>query len=521
MKSKTMNSKAVAMTLMTTLLLGVAGCEDGKDGAPGQPGAAGANGTNGAPGAPGADAASASILVAADRTTTSANDLRGLTYARVSPHAGKIYASGHVGTTNDTRQAVVARFNADGSPDTTFSGDGFVELEATVTEANNDETSFGVAELQNGDVVVTVNAADAGGGQSVYLFRLEPDGTKTVGWGDVDGKVEVVFGWANADNGTYPGAPATLPSDTAWDVQVDRSVDSDRVVVFGFGSATGGVRTDNDRYVARLDITDTGAVADVDFNGGTAFALHSSGSLNDNSRRGIVEADGKIVSAGYTNLTGLGNHVILFRLNENGTLDNTFGGFSSQPGLVAATPGIALFNPLLVDGGMAEAYAVGRQSSGSYVTTGYGAATSTGLVTGSTLGYETTLAPDVVSFRVSDGVSTNVDTGWGNDGHQAIQSEGKGFPSNEDRGRHLVVLPDDRSLHVGRFGGIPAAFVLTEDGEPDTEVFGDGVIELGGSAITNQFFGVAVSENGRRVAMTTDHNANGARLVILKVAASN
>lgn len=511
-----------AITLIASMVLVLASCSnsDGQDGAPGE---AGADGAAGAPGADGTDGGGgSSILVAADRITTSANDLRGLTYARVAPNAGKIYASGHVGTTNDTRQAVVARFHADGTPDTTFGGDGFVELEATTTEANNDETSLGIAELQSGGVVVAVNAADAGGGQSVYLFRLETDGDKVAGWGDpVDGTVEVVFGWANADNGTFPGAPAAVPSDTAWDVQVDRSIAGDRVVVFGFGSAAeGSGRTDNDRYVARLDITATGADADPAFNGGSTFTFNSTGTLNDNSRRGIIEADGKILQAGYANLgLGLGNHVIVFRLNANGTLDNTFGGFSTEPATVAATPGLVVFNPFKVDGGAAECYGIGyQQGMAAYVTTGYGGATSTGSVTGSTLGYETTLAQDVVTFRVSSGTSTNVDMSWGNNGHQAIQSEGKGFPTNEDRGRHLVVLPDDRVIQVGRFGGNPAALVLTQDGQPDERVFGDGVIELPNTTVTSQFFGVALSEDGNRVAMTTDNNANGARLVVLKVA---
>lgn len=522
-----MKSKIKKISLIAAAVLTVVGCSDGQDGMPGPAGPAGPAGAvgpagpagpAGAPGS-GSSASSSSILVAADRTTTLAHDLRGLTYARVAPNAGKIYASGHVGTTNADRLAVVARFNADGTPDTTFATDGFVELEATVDEANNDETSLGVAELQSGDVLVTVNAADAGGGQSVYMFRLLPDGTKAPGWGDVDGKVEVAFGWPNAQNGTFPGAPATFPSDTAWDLQVDRSVPGDRVVVFGFGPAPGGVRTDNDRFVTRLNIDATGAVPDPTFNGGAPFAFNSSGTLGDNARRGSVEADGKIVAAGYANLgTGLGNHVVIFRLNANGTLDNTFGGFSSEPGTVAATPGVAVFNPFKADGGAAECYAVVKQEGlATYVTTGYGGATSTNSVTGSTLGYRTTLGPDVVSFRVSTGTSTAVDTSWGNTGHLAIQSEGRGFATSEDRGRHALALPDDRTIHVGRFGGNPAAFVLTRDGQPDTRVFGDGVIELTHPTVNSQFFGAAVSADGKRVAMTTDANVNGARLVILKV----
>ncbi len=456
------------------------------------------------------------IIVAADRVTTSANDLRGLTYARVAPHAGKIYASGHVGTTNETRKVVVARFNADGSPDTTFGSGGFVELEATATQANGDENSLGIAELQSGGVVVTAQATDADGGQSVYLFRLDKDGEQVDGWGDAEGKVEVVFGWANEDNENFPG---TVPSDTAWDVQVDRSVGTDRVVVFGFGSAPDGSgRTDADRYVARLNITNTGADADPTFNSGNAFTLNAAASLGDNARRGIVEDNGKIVSAGYANLgTGLGNHIVMFRLNANGTLDSGFGGFSSRPSIVTKRAGVAVFNPFVIDEGFSESYAVGYQKgTASYVTTGYGAATAAD--TFSSFGYETTIQQDIAVFRVSSGTAASVDMGFGNNGHMVVQSEGLGLPTNEDRGRHLVVLPDDRILIAGRFGGNAAAVVLTADGQPDESVFGDGIIELPHDDINSQFFGLALSEDGKRVAMSTDNNANGARLVVLEIA---
>ncbi len=499
------------LAIVAGMSLMVTACDNGDDGATGPAGPAGPAGQDGAGG--GASA----VSVAADRITTMANDLRGLTYASVAPNANKIYASGFVGTDEAARQAVVARFNADGSPDASFGGDGFVLLD--VSAAQN-EQSLGVAELQSGDVVVTVQADDDAGGQSVYLFRVAPDGSPAAGWGDADGKVEVAFGWANADNGNFPGAPVAFPSDTAWDVQTDKSVAGDRVVVFGLGSAgpNDASRTDNDRFVTRLDITATGAVADPAFNGGEPYSFHSSGTLGDNGRRGSVEADGKILSAGYTNLgDGLGNHVILIRLTSAGELDTTFGGFSSEPDLVPATPGLAVFNPYKDDGGFAECYAALPQSSGSYVTTGYGRAT--GADTPSSLGYLSSVAQDLVSFRVLGGTAADVDTGWGNTGELAIQSEGKGFPSSEDRGRHLVVLPDDRSIQVGRFGGVPAAFVLTADGQPDQSVFGDGIIELPSDVVDSQFFGAALSADGKRVALSTNSNANGARLVVLKVAA--
>lgn len=441
--------------------------------------------------------------------TDLANDLRGLTFAS----DGKLYASGHLGTEDALLQTLVARFNADGSFDTAFGGDGVVTVDLA---PGRQEESLAVAELANGDVLVAVNAVDADGGESVYLLRFDSAGTQLVSpvWGDAEGKVEVVFGWANADNASFAGA--TPPADTAWDLKVD-SGGGERVVIFGLGSAAeGSGRTDTDRYIVRLNAAD--GTVDPAFNGGEAFTWHSTGNLGDDGRRGLVESDGSIVSAGYTNFgDGIRHHVILIRLTPAGELDDTFGNFiepadtGTEVGL-DPQPGVAVFNPFRVDGGFAECYAVVRQSTGNYVTTGYGGATGDGI--DSTLGYETTLAQDLVAFR-TDG--TAVDTTWGNDGTQAVQSEGQGTPTNEERGRHLAVLADDRTVHVGRYGGNAAAYVFTADGQLDTNENGDGIIELGHPSISAQFFNVALSSDGTRIAMTTNADDIGARLVVLEV----
>ena len=106
-------------------------------------------------------------------------------------------------------------------------------------------------------------------------------------------------------------------------------------------------------------------------------------------------------------------------------------------------------------------------------STGYGAATGEGVA--STLGFKTTEAQDVVSFRVT---GAGLDEEWGHGGRQAIQSEGAGLATAEDRGRHVLPLPGDRTLHVGRYGGLPAAFVLTPAGQLDETVGENGILEL-------------------------------------------
>jgi hypothetical protein len=119
--------------------------------------------------------------------------------------------------------------------------------------------------------------------------------------------------------------------------------------------------------VARV-IAGTGAL-DPDFNGGSVATFFAPGTFGDNARRGMVEADGSIVSGGYANLgAGWGNHVIVARLEPDGTPDTSFG-FGNGP------LGATMTNPFRLDGGDAECYAVGKQSNGRYVTTGYGVAT--------------------------------------------------------------------------------------------------------------------------------------------------
>lgn len=457
--------------------------------------------------------AEATIRPIVNISTPQANDLSGLSF---SASDGKIYGSGHVGTSDALLQTAVARFNADGSLDTGFGGDGIVEIDVA---AGREEHSLAMVELSDGDVIAAVNAVDADGGESVYLIRLDADGNQLVApaWGDADGLVEVVFGWANADNAGYPGA--TPPADTAWDLKLDSSA-GERLVVFGLGSAPeGSGRTDTDRYVVRLDATD--GTVDPAFNGGASFSYHSTGTFGDNQRRGLVESDGSIMAAGYTNFgDGIRHHVILIRLTPAGVLDPTFGDIvvpadTETDAGIAPQPGVAVFNPFRVDGGFAECYAVAVQSDGSYVTTGYGGATDDGVP--STLGYETTIAQDVVSFRLGTSAGTFVDPAWGNDGTQAVQSEGMGRPTFEDRGRHIIALPDDRTVHAGRFGGNAAVFVLTADGELDAAEGAEGIIELGHPTIDSQLFNIALSDDGTRIALTTNANDNGARLVVLEV----
>ena len=505
------------------------------------------------PPGPGALSVKADTVVAA----TQANDLRGVTFAS----SGKVYVSGHQGLATGDRQTVVGRFNADGTIDSTFGTGGWVTSNLSVKDAANttstgDEQSPAIVELANGDVIVVVNVADGNGGApvdgsvvlrpegiSINLLRFSSSGAPVTTFG-TNGRAVVDLGWSQANDANYPvpalnaerTALATgatgFPRDGAWTIGLDSTAaGNERIVVFAHGPAAYDAgaatqRTDNDRYVARV-LASTGA-PDPTFNGGTALTWASPGILSDGARGGEVEPDGSIISGGYTGLgTGEGNHCILLRITANGALDASFAGFSTST-VVPVQAGVAVFNPFKVNSGAAECYGTTRLSDGSYVTTGYGGATAvTTPPTASTLGYQSTLQPDLVSFRAQSGGLVTAYGGKGIGG-LAVQSEGKGRPTNEERGRAVIRLDADRTVHVGRYGGNSAVYVFDQTGtlDPRADVgvteaagaaSGDGILELSNAVVAAQFFGAAASSDKKLIATTTNADDNGARLVILQV----
>lgn len=319
----------------------------------------------------------------------------------------------------------------------------------------------------DGDDGGTTDAGTDGGmiepNNQIAVVRLNSDGTVDTDFGE-EGVATLEF-----------GEGAGGPQDLLWDLKLDSE---GRAVLFGSGKAPG--RTDQDRYVARL--TTSGAL-DTTFGTAGMVTLDAQG-LNDNARGGTVQQDGKILASGYTPVpTGVGtqtaNAIILQRLNADGSPDMSFG-----------TDGVVQSNPFSLDDmtpwGMAEAYSVVQQSTGAYVTTGYGRMASSGPV-------------DLVSFRygAEDGA---LDVTWGVDGNLVLD-----VSADHDRGRNLTVLPDDSTVHVGSAAVAPNTldamiFVADENGEPADGFNTDGYRLFDFGAADEAFFGVAAAADGSWIA---------------------
>ena len=482
---------------------------------------------------------------------------------------GKIYISGTTDTgglgLGETQQTAnlrlaVWRLNADGSLDTDWGPGGKV----TAADIVNPGTSYDIVQLADGSFVVHFSGGPAG----VSLVHLSSAGvfgtptTITFGWtaddrtevddlcvaaadaeadvteatdGGVCDEEEVTYdadacdvlldaaettalacttAWPAATTPAFAQRPTALSAENSWGIALDKSGAQEKIVVAASSSAAkvdaGVQRTDTDRYITRVLASDFSF--DATFNGGSVFTLDVSNlAQNDNTRRVIVEADGTIVGSGYTNIANafvgqdVGNHIALIRLLPNGTADPDFG-FSSVDG-ADFNPGQTLYVPFHGAGAMAEAYALTRTSTGAYVTTGYGTSNFA----------EPSISVDLVTTKYSPGIDQDgLDPTFGGNssgvvGGFAVQSEGdpnagvSGTNPFMDRGRSVIALPDDRTVHGGVYDDLAAFFVITPDGDLDETVGnGTGRIQY---AFPFGFFGLTRSSDGVRIVGSSQSKA--------------
>ena len=203
---------------------------------------------------------------------------------------GKIVMAGYVftGSNYDSVDFAVARYNTDGSLDNTFSNDG---LQLTDLNLSNDFGSSVIVQ-PDGKIVVAGRTSD-NIKNSFALVRYNSDGTLDNTFSD-DGKQVSDFGTAD-----YFGESAAIQPDG-------------KIVVAGYTQIE---NVGSSFAVARY--TANGA-SDTSFNG-TGLKTRDFGNGFEVATSAAIQGDGKIVVAGGTN----GNFT-LARYNTNGSLDSSF-----------------------------------------------------------------------------------------------------------------------------------------------------------------------------------------------------
>ena len=206
---------------------------------------------------------------------------------------GKIVVAGYTFAPGNNDFAV-ARYNTHGILDTAFNGTG----KAT---ADFSKLDYGrsVAVQSDGKIVVAGDAAH-GDGRAFAVARFNANGTPDIGFNKT-GKVTTDFGSGNAEARGVA-------------VQTDG-----KIVVAGFASTNGTEKFALIRY-------NPDGTLDTSF-GGTGKVQTLVGVSASNATSLTLQADGKIVTAGYAiNNSGRGRDFAIVRYNPDGSLDTSFNG---------------------------------------------------------------------------------------------------------------------------------------------------------------------------------------------------
>jgi uncharacterized delta-60 repeat protein len=254
-------------------------------------------------------------------------DFRGPEYADVAyavaiDSIGRIVVAGYSWV-----DFAVARYNPDGTLDTTFNSTGKV-----LTDFGGDDTGTAVA-IDSNDQIVVVGSSNAGGNYNFAVARYNMNGTLDTTFNGT-GRVLTDFGAGSLDTAT------------AVAIQTDG-----KIVVGGVSEASGIL---NDFSLARYNPNGT---LDLTFNATGKVLTDFSGSGSYDVLQALaIQTDGKIVAVGDSNATGRPNFAVA-RYTTTGILDGTFNATGKVLTKFAT--------------GDASAQAVAIQSDGNIVAAGY------------------------------------------------------------------------------------------------------------------------------------------------------
>ena len=256
-------------------------------------------------------------------------------YAVAVQSDGKIVVAGYATISATGQDFALARYNANGTLDTSFSGDGKVTT-AIASGSGSDEASA-VAVQSDGKIVAAGRS-----GADFALARYNADGT-----------LDDTFG--TVVSGSTRSGKQTTDFASGLDVAYAVAVQSDgKIVAAGKSAALFGLARYNANGVLDTSFSSDGKVTTDIASGGTdiAYAME-------------VQSNGKLVLAGQG-----GGDFGLARYNADGTLDDTFGevvSANTRSGKVTTD----------FASGTDQAYAVTVQSNGKIVAAGYGGLTAT------------------------------------------------------------------------------------------------------------------------------------------------
>jgi uncharacterized delta-60 repeat protein len=253
----------------------------------------------------------------------------------LQPMTNQIIIAGYT-VINSIDNIFIARYHTDGSLDTTFNGTGYI----TTTFGGHSQL-YGVKLQLDGNIVVTGWAIYQGLTHGL-VARYTPEGILDTTFNQT-GYVATLLG-------------GILTQYQALDIKLDGSI-----VVTGQAQLSNQGQTNNQPAFIIAQYSSTGSL-DVSFNNtsGYNFPFYVDNFFSSTGCSIAIQTDQKIIAVGSTNplQTGFSNqYYTIVRLNKDGTLDPTFNA-QDTPGFIVSDIGL-------------RAHGVVIQSNGQIITCGY------------------------------------------------------------------------------------------------------------------------------------------------------
>ena len=206
----------------------------------------------------------------------------------------KIVVVGNYRTSETNSDFLISEYDQNGSPDATFQNKGSLTLDISGAK---DDFANSVAVQSNGKILVA-GSTTGNGGSDFALVRLNTDGSLDMSFNST-GIVTADFG--NSDD---MGSSVIIQSDG-------------KIVVAG--SSSNGLNFD----FAMVRYNSDGSI-DNNFGSQGKIKIDIQNS-EDFEGSEVLQSDGKIILVGYSSIMGGSYNLTMVRFNTNGTIDNSFG----------------------------------------------------------------------------------------------------------------------------------------------------------------------------------------------------
>jgi len=235
---------------------------------------------------------------------------------------GRIVVAGYSVKSGEIEYGLIlARYNSDGSLDSTFAGSGFVKT----TDQIKDKIATAVAVQDDGKIVVAGAVTCTTRSAGKYCTLLERYNT--------DGTLDLTF-----------KGPSVKSSDYSTTGAAGMAIQADGKIL-----VVGTKNSGNGDEIAAIRFSADGQIDSAFGKSGVVNVPIGSEVGDSNSATGIaLQTDGKILISGVAHSNSLNNHFAVTRLLQDGSLDMGFGRQGSAITMVAIPPNSDFANSILV-----------------------------------------------------------------------------------------------------------------------------------------------------------------------------